>query len=233
MIAAFAAQLSMSAASPAAAQGYSFSPGDRDAIARVAYAEAGNQGDSGLAAVVYVILNRLASGRWGGSVETVLNAPHQFEPVLRAGGDWRNLREVTAPEQARIDTILNLARDGRLRDLTRGASYFQNPTLVAERGRQGVVAETAVNFGGASPTTVIGAHAFYERPGNGGRIHPGARDGGKFRRPSQAVRSSLQPSEAVPSRGIFVDAAGTVLEDLAPRNLVASSNFSPDRGGQD
>jgi hypothetical protein len=58
----------------------------RDAIARVAYAEAGNQGDSGLAAVVYTILNRLQDGRWGDTIDSVLNARAQFEPVLRAGG---------------------------------------------------------------------------------------------------------------------------------------------------
>ena len=43
----------------AALQAVELSPQCRDAIARVAYAEAGNQGDSGLAGVVYTILNRL------------------------------------------------------------------------------------------------------------------------------------------------------------------------------
>ena len=64
-------------------------PDAREGIARVAFAEAGNQGDSGLAAVIYTILNRLADGRWGPTIDAVLNAPHQFEPVMRAGGDWR------------------------------------------------------------------------------------------------------------------------------------------------
>ena len=54
------------------------SPEAREAIARVAYAEAANQGDSGLAGVVYTIINRLADGRWGGSVEMVVNARRQF-----------------------------------------------------------------------------------------------------------------------------------------------------------
>ena len=78
-------------------------------IARVSFAEAGNQGDSGLAAVVYTILNRLADGRWGDTVDAVLNARDQFEPVLRAGGDWRRLAPVSPAQQARIDTIINLA----------------------------------------------------------------------------------------------------------------------------
>jgi len=74
------------ATDPAALSPLVDTPEAREAIGRVAYAEAGNQGDSGLAGVVYTILNRLADGRWGGSVAAVVDAPHQFEPVMRAGG---------------------------------------------------------------------------------------------------------------------------------------------------
>ncbi|HEX4182977.1 MAG TPA: cell wall hydrolase [Caulobacteraceae bacterium] len=141
----------------------------RDAIARVAYAEAGNQGDSGLAAVVYTILNRLQDGRWGDTIDSVLNARAQFEPVLRAGGDWRALPAVSSAAQARIDTILNLALDGRLPDLTNGARYFQNPAIVAGRSRAGQVAPSLVNFGGQAPSAVIGAHSFYVGSDRGGQ----------------------------------------------------------------
>ena len=147
----------------------------RDGIARVAYAEAANQGDSGLAAVVYTILNRLQGGRWGSSVDSVLNAPHQFEPVLRAGGSWRNLRPVSDAQRARIDTIINLALEGRLPDLTNGAQYFQNPRIVAARAANGHVAASLVNFGGAAPSAVIGAHSFYVEAGRGGARHTAAR----------------------------------------------------------
>jgi N-acetylmuramoyl-L-alanine amidase len=142
-------------------------PSARDGIARVAFAEAGNQGDSGLAAVVYAILNRLADGRWGVSVDSVLNARSQFEPVMRAGGDWRGLPAVSPAGQARIDTILNLALDGRLPDLTHGARFFQNPVIVAQRARDGTVSSKLVNFGGATPSAVIGAHSFYVDAGVG------------------------------------------------------------------
>ena len=147
----------------------------REGIARVAYAEAGDQGDSGLAGVVYTILNRLQDGRWGGDVNAVLNAPHQFEPVTRAGGDWRRLRQVSEAQRAHIETILNLALDGRLPDLTGGARYFQNPRVVAARARGGSVAPSLVNFGGATPSAVIGAHSFYadvNREGEGARSFP-------------------------------------------------------------
>ena len=140
----------------------------REAIARVAYAEAANQGDSGLAGVVYTIINRLADGRWGGSVEAVVNARRQFEPVMRAGGSWRSLPTVSEARQARIDTIINLALEGRLPDPTNGARFFQNPQIVAGRAARGEVSAGLVNFGGAPPSAVIGAHSFYVEAGREG-----------------------------------------------------------------
>ena len=136
-------------------------PDAREAITRVAFAEAGNQGDSGLAAVVYTILNRVQDGRWGATVEAVVNARGQFEPVMRAGGDWRRLPASTVAQRARIETILNLALEGRLPDLTNGARFFQNPQIVADRASRGEVSEGLVNFGGTGPSAVIGAHSFY------------------------------------------------------------------------
>lgn len=150
------------------------SPEAREAIARVAYAEAANQGDSGLAGVVYTIINRLADGRWGGSVEAVVNARHQFEPVMRAGGSWRGLPAVPEARQARIDTIINLALEGRLPDPTNGARFFQNAQIVAARAARGEVSADLVNFGGSPPSAVIGAHSFYVEAGRGGGSGPRA-----------------------------------------------------------
>jgi N-acetylmuramoyl-L-alanine amidase len=141
-------------------------PVNRDAIARVAYAEAGNQGDSGLAGVVYTIVNRLIDGGFGMGVIAVLDAPGQFEPVSHAGG-WARLPHRSAVEQAHIDTILNLALDGRLPDPTNGARYFQNPGIVADRAAAGTVSSGLVNFGGEKPVAVIKDHAFYDAVGRG------------------------------------------------------------------
>jgi N-acetylmuramoyl-L-alanine amidase len=143
-------------------------PQRRDAIARVAYAEAGNQGDTGLAGVVYTILNRTMDGTFGGDLYAVLDAPHQFEPVARAGG-WQRLPPRSPVEQAHIDTILNLALDGRLPDPTNGARYFQNPAIVAARAEARTVSSGLVNFGGQKPVAVIRDHAFYATGGGGTR----------------------------------------------------------------
>lgn len=140
---------------------------DRDAIARVAFAEAANQGDSGLAGVVYTIINRLISGQWGNTVTAVVNAPRQFEPVHSAGG-WRKLPALSPTQQTRVDTIINLAMEGRLPDLTNGALFFQNPDVVADREAAGKVSEGLTHFGGSTPSAVIQDHTFYASINNGG-----------------------------------------------------------------
>ncbi len=141
-------------------QSVRLSDDDRDAIARVAFAEAANQGDSGLAGVVYTIINRLISGQWGDSVTAVVNAQNQFEPVHRAGG-WRQLPTLSPTQQTRIDTIINLVLDGRLPDLTNGALFFQNPEVVTQREEVGVVSKGLTHFGGSTPSAVIQDHTFY------------------------------------------------------------------------
>lgn len=135
---------------------------DRDAIGRVTYAEAANQGDTGMAAVVYVILNRLVSGEFGTSVPQIINAKNQFEPATRAGG-WEKLPILTPQQQARIDTIINLALDGRLPDPTNGSIFFQNPAIVAQREAAGKASKGLTRFNGSTPAAVIRDHEFYAK----------------------------------------------------------------------
>lgn len=198
-------------------------PAARDAIARVAYAEAAGQGDTGLAGVVFTILNRLASGGWGSTVEAVVNARAQFEPVMRAGGDWRALRPASPAERARIDTILNLALEGRLPDPTGGARYFQNPAIVAARARAGTVRPGLVHFGGATPSATIGDHAFYVSTGGVEAPRPDrylAAGGEIFATQSDEVRRATPVTPGVGhtgsgDRGLFVLASGEIVEDRA------------------
>lgn len=199
-------------------------PGAREAITRVAYAEATGQGDSGLAAVVFTILNRLASGRWGDSVEAVVNARAQFEPVLRVGGDWRALPAVSAAGHARIAVMINLALDGRLPDPTGGALYFQNPAIVAARAAAGQAARRLVHFGGATPSVVIGDHAFYRGPGGDvprAPINPKIPAGGEIFADTERVPEAPGgeggdvSSPAMGERGLIVLSSGRIVEDPA------------------
>jgi hypothetical protein len=138
---------------------------DRDAIGRVTYAEAGNQGDTGLAAVVFVVLNRLVSGEFGSSVTKIIDAKNQFEPATRAGG-WEKLPPLNPRQRARIDTIINLSLDGRLPDPTNGSLYFQNPAIVAHREAAGKASKGLTRFNGSTPAAVIRDHEFYAKINN-------------------------------------------------------------------
>ena len=141
------------------------SPTDREALGRLTYAEAGNQGASGQAGVVFAVLNRLASGRFGDSIQTVVDAPGQFEPVQRAGGTWRNLPPLTQVQNVSFATILDLIVEGRLPDPTKGALFFQNPAIVASRESARMVSPGLTNFGSVAPAAVIRDHAFYRHVG--------------------------------------------------------------------
>lgn len=192
-------------------------PGAREGITRVALAEAANQGDSGLLAVVCTILNRLADRRWGASVDAVLNARAQFEPVLRAGGDWRRLPVPRPGQRARIDALINLILDGRLPDPTGGALYFQNPAIVAARAQAGQIAPRLVHFGGARPSAVIGDHAFYVATGRTpvAEAAPPPRDTIFVPRTSPDEADAAGLAQAPPqagARGIFVLSDGGTVE---------------------
>jgi hypothetical protein len=211
----------------AAQPGVILSETDRDALTRVAVAEAGNQGDSGIAAVVQTILNRVASGGWGTSVEAVVDAPHQFEPVARAGGDWRRLAAPSPAQRARVDTILALIADGRMPDFIGGALYFQNPKIVAGRIAAGTAPADRLNFGGRTPVAIVGDHAFYSGQVPQSRLAQAAAPDVIFvGRPAassdpahpsdQAETRSQAASSTSPERGIFILTDGRLAEDLRP-----------------
>lgn len=136
------------------------SPTDIDAITRTAYAEAANQGVLGLSGVIFTILNRKISGHFSSSIEVIVNSTNQFEPVTKAGG-WQNLPESTAIQLTRVNTILDLARSGYMKDPTNGALYFQNASVVSERVKSGEVSANLVHFGDSPISATIDDHTFY------------------------------------------------------------------------
>lgn len=195
---------------------------DRDALTRVAVAEAGNQGDSGVAAVVQTILNRVASGGWGATVQAVVDAPHQFEPVMRAGGDWRRLPHPTATQRIRVKTILTLIADGRMPDFIGGALYFQNPRVVASRVAAGTVSPGLLDFGARTPSAVVGDHAFYvgsRRPVRESQVQ--APDAIFVARPPPGASPASAPpplsttQPASDERGLFILVDGRMAQDAS------------------
>ena len=210
--------LSAPASLPRSAPALVLSAEDRDALGRVAYAEAGNQSEEGLAAVAHAVLNRVTSGRFGAGVQGVLDAPGQFEPVGRAGGTWRALPVLTESQRLVFGTILDLILQGRLPDLTGGSTYFQNPAIVAQRAAAGLVSPGLVNFGGQVPTAVIRDHSFYRATGGAAGQHDPSPE---LRRPALAPS---QPAAAfyrvVNGRLLQV---GALLTDPAPADPASLS----------
>lgn len=147
-------------------------------LAFTAYTEAGNQGTRGMAAVVWVVMNRIAVvNDFGDSPCEVLADPGQFEPLqrprfrafakaVRSGG----MPQFPAPLSAQDEILQRTARlvvwqmlDGYFADdPTDGAQYFLAPAAMRALGR-GMPAWTN-RF---RRTAAIGDHVFY-RPKRGG-----------------------------------------------------------------
>ena len=157
---------------PAIGAPITLSAADEDAICRVAIAEAAREPLAGRAAVIEVILNRVERG-FAGDVQGVVSQRAAFEPVLRAGDDWRALPAPTAAQWTECTTILALHNGGYLLDPSGGGDHFQNPQTVAQREKAGTVRPGTTNFGGMPVRAVVGHHTFYAS----GRVADAPRDG--------------------------------------------------------
>ena len=157
---------------PLPAAALSLTEADIEAIGRVVWAEAADEPTAGKVAVIDTILNRLDSGRFGSSIQSLIDQPNAFEPVTRAGG-WQRLPPLTATQRAELAAILSLKASGHLGDVSSGALYFQNPRVVADRAAAGQVAPSLVHFGGMPQTAVIGRHTFYRPRGAAGSLTTG------------------------------------------------------------
>lgn len=166
-------------------------PRDRDLAIRTIIGEAANQPFAGQQAVGNVILNRVNSGRYGGSISDVVFAKNQFEPWMTRRNE---LMAITpdSPAYARAAQAFDAANSS---DVTNGATHFLQPETVRQR-RGGSLPSWA-----QGPALTIGAHAFF-KPDNpiGHGIQP---SGGA---PQQMAvwpppSGSMAASTAVPSNG--------------------------------
>lgn len=64
-------------------QAYNITPAERELLAKLLYHEARGESLECQKAVTSVILNRVESGKWGDSLEKVIYAKNQFEPVSK------------------------------------------------------------------------------------------------------------------------------------------------------
>jgi hypothetical protein len=105
-------------------------PRDIDALSRMIATEAIGEGPQGMAAAGAVAMNRARSGYGGAkSIYDVVNAPHQFEGMGRAG-------QVSPQDYARAQQVAQGLVGGQIPDPTGGAINFLNPDLQAQLGRK-------------------------------------------------------------------------------------------------
>lgn len=142
---------------PSATVAASLSHDDIEAIGRVAYAESGSF--LGRLAVIETVLNRLHDGKFGGSVQSIIDAPSQFEPVTRVGG-WRNLPPLSPAQRRDVQEMMWVHEQNAI-TIAKGATFFQNEKIVADRAARGVVRKDLVGFNGMPKVAEYGGHTFY------------------------------------------------------------------------
>jgi spore germination cell wall hydrolase CwlJ-like protein len=101
-----------------------FSTADEDLLARIVQAEAGNQSEEGKQAVAATIINRLNSGQYGNTLQSVLTAAGQFQPVTAVGGDLSKLKRANIRTKRAVRQLL---QDFSANNPVGNALFFQNP----------------------------------------------------------------------------------------------------------
>lgn len=129
-------------------------PGAVDTMARTLWGEARGEGPAGMAAVAWVIRNRVASRVrwWGRGVVGVCRHPFQFSCWNPGDPNLIRLRDVTVSDP-HFTAAVRIARDvlaGRVPDPTGGADHYHAATVAPDWAR------------GREPTARIGGHLFYK-----------------------------------------------------------------------
>ena len=111
--------------------------GEVDLIARVLFSEADKNPkrfEKDATAIAHIIKNRMARPeRFGGSLQEVVFAPHQFSGV--GSNEWKKIDsgKMTSEEQNIYKQAMRIANGvftGRTPDPTGGADHYFNPKLV-------------------------------------------------------------------------------------------------------
>lgn len=203
------------------------SPQDVEDLTRIAIAEAGNQPYEGLTAVVYTVLNRLRTGRFGASVREVINARNQFEPATRAGG-VENLPQGRPAQRQILGQIIRDIAQGVLDDPSDGALFFLNREISAQRGTD-FGRDNDDNFVGQ-----IGQHHFYRALRGGPQIavpvfrvaigDEAARGGAERAHIAELTQREVQRFEEALAR----DPGGLALQNPGVRRAFADAAAAPD-----
>ena len=102
------------------------SKADLRILASLVEEEAGNQSPEGRRAVAAVVLNRLKSGKFGGTLQDVLKQSGQFSPVWKKSVKG-NLSKLKKPSQSTSAEVWRLVNDFDNMNPVGNALFFQNP----------------------------------------------------------------------------------------------------------
>jgi len=131
-------------------QVYSYTAADRECLKRAMYFESKRSSKAGFMAVGSVVMNRLTSGAYPGTICGVVSQEKQFAPGLMT----RKMDEETAPElNAAADAILRGERNPEVKE----AMFFHQAGLKFPYDNMHYV-------------TVAGGNAFYEKRGDDGEL---------------------------------------------------------------
>lgn len=135
------------------------SDADRDALIRTIYGEARNQSAEGQAAVAWVAINRLRSGRWpGDDLYDIVHQPAQFSCWNSDDPNASQCFQLSSSSNAyqEIGRLVDGIVAGRVTDPTGGADHYHTLNCQASWG------DEYARF----VTRSIGDHKFYNVRGN-------------------------------------------------------------------
>jgi hypothetical protein len=129
-------------------------PDDLDLMTRLVVAENNKADPDEQAAIAHVMLNRYASGDFGGSMQDVLNARtkgggYQFTPLGTTNNSPYKV-DPSSPAYQQARQVVEGAAQGSIPDPTNGATYYRNQALAPGKPA-----------GAVGAGTKIGAHTFF------------------------------------------------------------------------
>ncbi len=193
---------------------------DRDYAIRTIVGESAGEPDVGQRAVAGVILNRLASGKYGDSAKAVVLAKHQFEPWTKRSKELLAI-DPASPAYKRAAAAFAAAEAGD--DPSQGATHFFSPVAQAALGRK--VPNWAQGEG-----LRIGGHSFFAPEGKVERM--ASNDDGE-----DLLKAFLPGAQSAPAAAKDDDGESLLRSFLPPpaakpaaKVETAASETAPNRG---
>ena len=181
---------------------YNYTSADRECLKRAMYFESERSSKNGFMAVGSVVMNRLTSGAYPGTICGVVSQEKQFAPGVMT----RKMEEETAPElELAADAILRGERHPQVKN----AMFFHQSGLKFPYRNMHYV-------------TVAGGNAFYEKRGRDGDLQtPAPKQSGEY------VLSFAQPAPASQGLTEIADMAQATAPAAAPATASAMDAASP------